>query len=89
MASKYIGDLMFSTGEYTNKEGETKKSWTKAGAVFKNENNRVSIKFEAIPVDPEWSGWMSIFESKPKEQQRDVSPQDVSGEPISLKNIPF
>ena len=88
--TKFYGDLMFSTGEYTNKDGETKKRWSKAGAVFNN-NGKLSIKFEAMPADPNWSGWMSIFPDNRNSQQsqKDVVPIDVDDKPIDLTEIPF
>lgn len=94
MASKYFGDLVFSTGEY-EKDGKTKKRWSKAGAVFKDdETGNISIKFEAMPVG-EWSGWMKIFENKKvgsadnAQTTKDAMIDDISDEPISLDEIPF
>jgi len=70
MASKYYGDLVFSTGEY-EKDGEKKKPWSKAGAVFKDsETGNISIKFEAMPVG-EWSGWMKVFNNSSDGNIRD------------------
>jgi len=104
MASKYYGDLVFSNGEYT-KDGETKKRWSKAGAVFKDsETGNLSIKFEAMPVG-EWSGWMKIFindREKAGEYDRDIKTakelgkathdvvlEDIDDKPIDLSDIPF
>lgn len=88
MSSKYIGDLCFSTGEY-EKDGEKKKRWSKAGAVFKNEETgAMSVKFEALPAGPDWSGWMRLFFDK-KDKPKDVAPTDVPDEPIDLSEIPF
>lgn len=69
MSSKYIGDLCFSTGEY-EKDGEKRKRWAKAAAAFKDEESgRVSFKFEAFPA-AEWSGWMSLFPAKNKDNNQ-------------------
>lgn len=98
MASKYYGDLVFSTGEY-EKDGETKKRWSKAGAVFRDdETGSISIKLEAVPATPDWSGWMRIFksdrdnqaggqsnEAKPKKAKT----EDIDDRPINLSEIPF
>ena len=105
MASKYYGDLCYSNGEYTDNEGQTRKRWNKAGAVFQQDDGRLSIKFEAMPVG-EWSGWMNIFQngnssgkpnsSKPMTQAqalnggKDVAIEDIDDTPIDLDNlIPF
>ena len=90
MAFKYHGDLVFSTGEYKDKDGNDKKSWTKAGAVFQDsETGNMSIKFEAMPAG-EWSGWMKIFtKDKPNTpgQAKDVAPDDIDDKPIDLSKM--
>lgn len=101
MAFKYYGDLVFSTGEYKDREGKEKKSWAKAGAVFQDsESCKLSVKFEAMPVG-EWSGWMKIFvkdgerSNEPMTQAqalnggKDVVLQDIDDKPIDLSEIPF
>ena len=91
MAFKYHGDLVFSTGEY-EKDGETKKRWSKAGAVFQDsETGNMSIKFEAMPVG-EWSGWMKIFiKDKPNTPRpaKDVVIDDIDDKPIDLTGVSF
>lgn len=105
MASKYIGDLCFSTGEY-EVQGETKKRWTKAAAAFKDEETgRVSFKFEAMPQGVEWSGWMNLFldkkdkgpssnqsgyeKAKEARQKLNDPAPEPSSEPIDMSDIPF
>ena len=100
MASKYYGDLCYSNGEYTDNEGQTRKRWNKAGAVFQQDDGRLSIKFEAMPVG-EWSGWMNIFPAKKENTKpmtqaqalnggKDVAIEDIDDKPIDLDNlIPF
>jgi single-stranded DNA-binding protein len=39
-------DIVAKTGEYTNREGETKSEWTKIGVVLSNQNG------EYILLDP-------------------------------------
>lgn len=86
--SKYIGDLCYSTGEY-EKDGEKKKRWSKAAAVFKNEETgSVTYKFESLPAG-EWSGWMRFFPDKRDKKSQDVAPSDVPDDPIDLSEIPF
>lgn len=102
MASKYYGDLIFSTREYEDKDGNKKKAWSKAGAVFKDdETGRMSIKFEAMPFGLDWSGWMSISPKRDNQderplkqhevlkQARDVAITEIDDGPIDLTEIPF
>lgn len=84
---KYYGDLVFSTGEY-EKDGEKRKRWSKAGAVFQDDDGRMSIKFEAMPVG-EWSGWMNIFEKRDESKQPKQENKPIDNEPINLSDIPF
>jgi hypothetical protein len=96
MASKYYGDLVFSTGEY-EKDGETKKRWSKAGAVFRDdETGNMSVKLEAVPASPDWSGWMKIFKSDRDNQDGQTKPEakssaadEIDDSAISLSDIPF
>ena len=91
MASKYIGAVCFSSGEY-EVNGEKKKRWSKAAAAFKDEETgRVSFKFEALPASPDWSGFMRLFPAKAKEGRKpqDVAPEDIDDAPIDLSEIPF
>lgn len=66
MATKRY-DAACSTGEYTDKNGQTKKRWQNVGVVFENDQGQLSLKLETIPVGPNWSGWISFFEPKEKE----------------------
>ena len=91
MAFKYYGDLVFSTGEYKDKEGNDKKRWSKAGAVFQDdETGKMSIKFEAFPAGNDWSGWMKIF-TKDNDQKTETHTKTnvIDDEPIDLSQIPF
>lgn len=70
--------VMASTGEYTDRDGQTKKRWQQCGAVFEKDG-RLSLKLESLPVGPDWSGWFSLFEpdnDKPKPQARRQAPPD-------------
>ena len=61
MAKKY--DVVAVTGEYQDREGQTKKRYQNCGACFEKDG-RLSIKLEAIPVSPEWNGWLNLFEPR-------------------------
>jgi len=66
--SNYTHDVVATVGEYTNNAGETKKRFQKCGIVLTNEDGRMSIKLESIPVTPDWSGWLSIYPKRDREQ---------------------
>ncbi len=65
MARK-IYDVVATVGKYTDKQGNEKKRYVNVGAVFEGDNG-MSMKLETIPVGPEWSGWLSFYEPKARE----------------------
>ncbi len=69
MATKKY-DAVAMVGEYKNSAGETKKRYMNVGAVFENDKGELSLKLEAIPVGPNWSGWVSFYPPK----ERDAAP---------------
>ena len=67
-ASTFTHEVLATVGEYTDGQGEKKKRYLKVGAAFTDDQGRISIKLEAVPVTPEWSGWLSLYPPKDKEQ---------------------
>jgi len=59
--STYTHDLVATVGEFTNRSGETKKKYQKCGAAFTGDDGRVSLKLDAVPCSPDWSGWLSLY----------------------------
>ena len=68
MAAKLVFDAVATVGEYTDKQGNKKKRYMTVGKVFESEGGGLSLKLDALPVVPEWSGWISLFVPKDKEQ---------------------
>lgn len=69
MASKYVFDVVATVGKYTGQDGTEKKNYLDVGKAFEDDQGRLSIKLSAIPVGPDWSGWLSLYEPKLKEQR--------------------
>lgn len=67
MARK-VFDVVATVGKYTDKQGAEKKRYTNVGAAFEDDQGRLSIKLECIPVGPEWSGWLSLYPPKDRDQ---------------------
>ncbi len=70
MSSTYTHDAVATVGEYTNNAGEKKKRFVNVGKVFTDDQGRVSIKMETIPVGPAWSGWLSLYPRKDENQHQ-------------------
>lgn len=75
MASQRTHDVTATIGEYKNGQGETKKRYINVGSAFTDEQGRVSIKLDAVPVNPEWSGWLSLYPVKERDGGRPESRQ--------------
>ena len=58
-------DLIAKTGEYVNKDGETKARWTKVGVAMSNKQGGTSLLIESIPVN--FDGWVTMREPQPKD----------------------
>lgn len=71
MTKKY--DAVATIGEYTNKQGEKKKRYIPVGSVMEGSDGRMALKLDALPTNPDWSGWIAFYEPKQQEggyQQR-------------------
>lgn len=61
MTMRRFGDLMASVGEYVDADGKKAKTWIKCGVVMRDDTSgAMSIKLDAVPVAPGWSGWLAI-----------------------------
>jgi hypothetical protein len=76
MASKRTHDVTATVGEYTAANGAVKKRYVNVGSLFTGDDGRMSIKLESIPVGQEWSGWLSIFPVKDKDDRESQRRQD-------------
>jgi hypothetical protein len=65
MAVKYR--VSATTGEYTDREGNTKKRYVDLGVVMDTKNGGLMLKLEAIPVG--WDGCAWLNEPKEREER--------------------
>lgn len=66
--AKKVFDVVATVGEYTDRSGATKKRYLNVGAAFSNDQGQLSIKLECVPVGPNWSGWLSLYEPRDRTQ---------------------
>lgn len=65
MATRKKYDAVATIGEYTDKQtGEKKKRYATVGTVFENDEGKLSLKLDTIPVCPGWSGFIQFYEPK-------------------------
>lgn len=67
--STYSHDVVATIGSYKDKQGNEKKNYVNIGKAFTNDQGQISIKLNTVPVGPEWSGWLSLYPVKEREQQ--------------------
>lgn len=73
---KKIFDATATIGRYTNKDGEEKKRYVTIGSVFQDDQGRMSLKLDAVPCGPEWSGWVSFYPVEERGQRSTQRPQE-------------
>lgn len=76
MSAKAFKKAVATMGKYTNAQGEEKKRYTNVGTLFQQDDGRLSLKLDAVPVGEGWSGWISFYDLEPKKDAR----QDEGGE---------
>lgn len=88
---KRVYDAVVVVGEYEDrKTGQTKKQYRTVGAVLQNDEGRLSLKLEMVPL-VNFNGWINFYESREKEQKPS---HQTTGEPRVEQNpfdddIPF
>jgi hypothetical protein len=65
--AKRTHDVVATAGTYKDRDGNEKKRYLNCGSAFTDDEGRVSIKVESIPVGPDWSGWLSLYPVKERE----------------------
>lgn len=67
-------EVIVSTGEYQNAEGQTKQRWAKCGIVVQKPNGDLRMKLDLFPQ------WFILADPKPREEKpraaRTVSQDD-------------
>ena len=89
--------LVATVGEYQDNEGNTKKRWQKCGIAFVDDEGRLSVKLEAIPCGPEFSGWLNGYDDdepqqqqqRPRQEPERRQPAQASSYDSDQDNIPF
>jgi hypothetical protein len=59
-------DAVIVTGEYTDAQGNLKKSYMNIGTLFMFEDGGLSLKLDACPIG---NGNINFYDRKPKQQQ--------------------
>ena len=72
MAVQKTMNIVAVTGEYTNSQGEQKKSYLTVGTLFVYDDGGMSIKLDAFPVG---NGNLQVYEKRDNNQQQQQGQQ--------------
>lgn len=62
MAQQATHKVLATVGTYKGGDGSEKKRYVQCGMLFTDqETGRMSIKLDAVPCSPDWSGWLQIY----------------------------
>lgn len=68
--AKATNKIVATVGTYKDRQtGEEKKRYLTVGTEFTDDQGRRSLKIDAMPVSPEWSGWLSLYPLDEDRQQ--------------------
>ena len=71
------GDIMASVGEYTDAQGRKAKRWIRCGVLMRDDvSGALSIKLDAVPVLPTWSGWLAVRNVGENDDERSTTTGD-------------
>lgn len=68
MSAKAYKKAVATTGKYTNSQGEEKKRYSNVGTLFQQDDGRLSLKLDTVPVGEGWSGWISFYDLDEKKK---------------------
>lgn len=69
MPAKRTHEILATVARYQGTDGRPTKRRLPVGSAFTDDQGRVFLKVEALPVTPEWSGWLSLVPLEPRPAQ--------------------
>lgn len=85
---KRIKRIVATVGEYTDREGRTKKQYVNIGTLFERPDGSQAIKIESIPIG--WNGWASFYEIEERgNEPRSAAAKSAPAEHDIDDEIPF
>lgn len=84
-------DIVATIGEYKAADGTKKKRYHTCGKAFTNERGEISLKLDAMPCSPEWSGWLSLYpvQEQPRPDPAPRTAEPPASAPDEDDDIPF
>lgn len=70
MSMKQWKKVVANNGKYTDSQGQEKNRYITIGRAFIREDKSVCIKVDSMPVGPEFSGWLNLYDLDEDRQQQ-------------------
>ena len=91
--SKKRYDVVAKTGEYTDRNGETKPRWLNVGAVLQTDKGHVMLMDRTFNpagiADPEGRGTVMLSLFEPKQREQASQPQQAEPADDFDQDVPF
>lgn len=67
-------EVIATVGKFTDPDtGKPAKRTVAVGAIFESSGGKLVLRIDAVPVAPDWSGWMQLRPLTPENRQRGKS----------------
>lgn len=66
--------VVATVGKYTDANGNEKNRYVTVGRAFLRDDKSVSIKVDSMPVGPEFSGWLNLYDLDEERQAPAAAP---------------
>lgn len=85
---KQFKKVVATVGKYTDANGQEKNRYVTVGKAFIRDDKSVSIKVDAMPVGPEFSGWLNLYDLD-EDRQAVASTAPKQAAPSADTDLPF
>ena len=75
---KQFKKVVASNGKYTDSQGQEKNRYITVGRAFLRDDKSVCIKLDSMPVGPEFSGWLNLYDLDEERQAPAAAPAPTS-----------
>jgi hypothetical protein len=84
---KQFKKVVASNGKYTDSQGNEKNRYITVGKAFLRDDKSVTIKIDAMPVGPEFNGWLNLYDLD--EERKPASAPTSQPVNNSADDLPF
>lgn len=86
---KQFKKVVATVGKYTDANGQEKNRYVTVGRAFIRDDKSVSIKVDSMPVGPEFSGWLNLYDLD--EDRQGQAPARAAPAPAAVDDdsLPF